>query len=774
MKVSRQPTLFNAEPDPWQLDAAHEQLAASVVFAEPPHGPYDYSVPAGLAAKLKPGQRVQVPLGKGNRPIAGYCTSVGIKPAGRRPLKPVSRVLDELPLLSASMLRLAEWMADYYLCPLGQVLQAIVPAGVRGKAGTREMTFLSVPLAVREQLIAGTLKLGEKQLDAMRILAASPRPLTPPELALAAKCTLGPIGELRKKKLVKAEVRRIQQMEVEEVATPREKHLLLNADQQAALDYILAALRDRRHETILMHGVTGSGKTEVYIRAIDEVIQYGRQAIVLVPEISLTPQTRSRFKSRFASVAVLHSHLSDAERHWHWQQIARGEVQVVVGARSAVFAPTPQLGLIVIDEEHDGSFKQGEQPRYHARDVALKRAEMESVPLVLGSATPSLESWHRATREGSGFGVQGSEQIRLIDMPRRVSDRPLPNVQTIDLRVEFQNRTSRGAVSRSLNRAIEDALREDGQVILLLNRRGFSTHIQCPACGHVVKCPACDLALTHHRAGDQVICHYCDFQMEAPVRCPQCSFDGIRFSGVGTERLEAEIKSRFRDVPVLRMDSDTMQRPGSHETALARFRSGEVKILLGTQMIAKGLDFPNVTLVGVVNADTTLHFCDLRAAERTFQLVTQVAGRTGRGDKGGRVLVQTFSPDHYAILAALDHDYATFAKAELPTRQEHLYPPFASLIRLIIRGESEPATEQFAETTGQKLRTAIEAAQIGNRVLGPAPCPIARLRGLFRFHVLMSSPDGERLRAAVRNVLTELEPVEGVQWVVDVDPLDLL
>jgi primosomal protein N' (replication factor Y) (superfamily II helicase) len=761
---SRQPTLFNAEPDPWQFDAAQEQLAATVVFAEQPHGPYFYSIPPVLAAKLKPGQRVQVPLGKGNRSIAGYCTAVTMKPVGTRPLKPVSRIVDELPLLTPAMLRLAEWMADYYLCPLGQVLQAIVPAGVRGKAGTREMTFLSVPPAIREQLEAGMLKLGEKQLDALRILAASPRPLTPPELAQAAKCTLGPIGELRKKKFVKAEVRRIQQLEVEETATPREEHLQLNPDQQVALDCILSALRDRRHETILMHGVTGSGKTEVYIRAIDEVIQYGRQAIVLVPEISLTPQTRSRFKSRFSSVAVLHSHLSDAERHWHWQQIARGEVQVIVGARSAVFAPTPQLGLIVIDEEHDGSFKQGESPRYHARDVALRRAEMENVPLVLGSATPALESWQQAA----------AGHFKLIDMPRRVSDRPLPAVATIDLRTEFQNRSSRGVVSRSLQRAIEEALREDGQVILLLNRRGFNTHIQCPACGHVVKCPACDLALTHHRAGDRAICHYCDFEMEAPVRCPQCTFDGIQFSGFGTERLEAEIKSRFQGVPVLRMDSDTMQKPGSHEAALTRFREGEVKILLGTQMIAKGLDFPNVTLVGVINADTTLHFCDLRAAERTFQLVTQVAGRTGRGDKGGRVLVQTFSPDHYAILAAIEHDYARFAAAELPSRKEHLYPPFASLIRLIIRGESEPAAEQFADTAGARLRAAIEATQIEHRVLGPAPCPIAKLRGLFRFHVLTSSSDGDKLRAAVRSVVEQFEPVEGIQWVVDVDPLDLL
>lgn len=792
----QQNSLFDTTPEPWQLDAAEDRLLAKVAFSEPPHGPYDYVVPANLAAQIAPGQRVQVPLGKGNRPTVGYCIGVTVQAGLQRRLKPVRSILDAHPLATAAMLRLAQWMADYYLCPLGQVLQTMIPAGVRGQAGTREMSFLTVPPETAERLARGEIKLGEKQLAALRILVESPRPLTPPELAEAARCTLGPISELRKKRLVQVTVRRIQQLEVDEAPPPQEQHLELNCDQSDALECILRALRERRHETILMHGVTGSGKTEVYIQAIDEVIQYGRQAIVLVPEISLTPQTRVRFRSRFAKVAVLHSHLSDAERHWHWQQIARGEVQVVVGARSAVFAPTPNLGLIVIDEEHDASFKQGESPRYHARDVALQRAIMEQVPLVLGSATPSLESWQRASpqfQEGSEFKVQGSElkardaatlnlelptsnpeRFTLIDMPRRVSDRPLPAVDTIDLRVEFESRKSRGAVSRSLQRAIEESLRQDGQVILLLNRRGYSTHIQCPACGHVVKCPACDLALTHHRTGDVVLCHYCDFQMAAPVRCPECAFDGIRFSGFGTERLEAEITGRFPAVPLIRMDSDTMQKPGSHEAALDKFRSGEVKILLGTQMIAKGLDFPNVTLVGVINADTTLHFCDLRAAERTFQLVTQVAGRTGRGDKGGRVLVQTFSPDHYAIRAAIQHDYAQFAAAEMPSRRDHLYPPFASLIRLIVRGESEPAVEQLVEAAGERLRSVLEASNAEHRVLGPAPCPIAKLRGLFRYHLLASCVAGDTLRGAMRDVIENLPAMEGVQWVVDVDPLDLL
>ena len=757
-----QKNLFETEPDPWTLDATSEQQVAEIAFADPPHGPFSYKVPPTLRGPLGPGQRVQVPLGKGNRGVIGYCLNVSTKPVGSRPLKEVLAVVDPTPLLSPAMLRLAQWMSEYYLCPLGQVLHAVLPAGVREQAGTREMTFFRVSKEIAAKL--AELNLPPKQLEVMRILIASPRPLTAPELAKAAKCTPAPISELRKKKLLQASVQRIQNVEIEERAHVREEHLDLNADQQAALDVILNSLTNRQHQCVLMHGVTGSGKTEVYIRAIDEVIRFGRQAIVLVPEISLTPQTRRRFSSRFESVAVLHSHLSDAERHWHWQRIVRGEVQVVIGARSAIFAPTPQLGLVVIDEEHDHSFKQGESPRYHARDVALRRAQAENVPLVLGSATPALESW-QAVKRG---------EFQLIDMPTRVSNRPLPDVATIDLRTEFKNRSARGAISRPLQLAIEQALGEDGQVILLLNRRGYSTHIQCPSCGFVANCPHCSIALTHHKDGDRIVCHYCDHQERAPAKCPDCKFDGIRYSGLGTERLEAEVKARFANVPVLRMDSDTMTKPNSHEEAFDKFRRGEIKILLGTQMIAKGLDFPNVTLVGVVNADTALHFPDFRAAERTFQLVTQVAGRTGRGDKGGRVLVQTFSPEHFAIQAALKHDYEMFASAELPVRLDHGYPPHTSLVRMIIRGDEQSIVEAFAEQAVEKFRSGLDLAAVQHRILGPAPCPISRLRGKFRHHALLSSADGAALRAVVAKVTAALQAPAEVQWVIDVDPLDLL
>jgi primosomal protein N' (replication factor Y) len=395
-------------------------------------------------------------------------------------------------------------MSSYYLCPWGQVLEAVVPSGVRGLAGTRAVTFFSLPAEVGKRL--PELRLPAKQAAVLRCLAAAARPLTAAQLCRAAECTTGPLQALRKKGLIDAEARRVHQQGHAVAAMVAEARPVMNTAQEQALGAILDALRGRRHETVLVHGVTGSGKTEVYMRAIEEAISYRRQAIVLVPEISLTPQTIARFRSRFEEVAVLHSQLSPAERHWHWRKIARGDTQVVVGARSAVFAPAPHLGLIVLDEEHDASFKQDSAPRYHAREVAIRRAELEQIPVVLGSATPALESW-LAARQGG---------YRLVELPERVLARPLPDVRIIDLRVEYRHRFHRGAISRPLKQAIGEALRDGGQVILLLNRRGYSTCIQCPACGKVVCCPHCDIALTHHRQGEKAMCHYCDYQTPPP------------------------------------------------------------------------------------------------------------------------------------------------------------------------------------------------------------------------------------------------------------------
>jgi primosomal protein N' (replication factor Y) (superfamily II helicase) len=760
--MSRQQPLFETEPAPWELDQASEQLVATVVFPGGPQTVFHYRVPDALRDQMEPGRRVRAPFGRSDRMQLGYCVQLETRSDVPRRLKSVAEVVDSRALLSSTMLRLTQWMADHYLCTWAAALEAVLPAGVRSQAGTRRVTLLSLAADAKEKMVDG--KLSKKQLEIVRFLAANPQPIEPGQLARSAHCTPAPITALRRKGILSAVTERISSELKHQLTVKRQLPFELNDDQRAALAAIQDPLRAPRHETILIHGVTGSGKTEVYIQAIQEAVSYGRQAIMLVPEISLTPQTEERFRARFDRVAVLHSHLSDAQRHWHWERIARGEVQVVVGARSAVFAPVPHLGLIVLDEEHESSFKQEIAPRYHAREVALWRAREERIPLVLASATPSLESWYRAK--------QG--EYRLVEMPRRVFNRPLPAVATIDLRDEFRSYRSRGAVSRQMHQAIEAALRDGGQVILLLNRRGYSTHIQCPMCGNVVRCPNCDLPLTHHRAGEMAICHYCDYQQPSPQECPECGATAIHFRGLGTQRLEAEIRARFPQAAVLRMDTDAMQSPGSHDRALSAFRDGKVQILLGTQMIAKGLDFPNVTLVGVINSDTALHLPDFRAAERTFQLVTQVAGRTGRGEKGGRVLVQTFSPEHPAIRAAVKHDFAAFAREELPTRQAHGYPPTAAMVRLIVRGISLEQTKAMAQTIGDRLRASLGNFSPTPRVLGPAAAPFAKLRGHYRYHLQLQGPDGEALRALVRKATEGLETMENLLWAADVDPLEML
>jgi primosomal protein N' (replication factor Y) (superfamily II helicase) len=763
-----QKALFDTQPPQWEVDDAATALIATVVLPTGPGGEFDYLVPAAMVGdaqserKLEPGRRVRVPFGRANRSVVGYCVDVATKPTGGRKLKSVISVLDRRTLLSPAMLRVTRWMADYYLCSWGQALEAVVPAGVRRDVGARDVTLLAVSPNAAERM--QTLKLSAKQFEVLSVLEASEQPLTAKQLATQAGCTTGPINELRRKGLVVSTVERVDTDRAAVATYVREAPHKLNADQHAALAEIRDALNAAEHRTILVHGVTGSGKTEVYIQAIEQVVRFGRQAILLVPEISLTPQTVARFRARFDRVAVLHSHLSDVERHEHWRRIARGDVDVVVGARSAIFAPTPHLGLIVLDEEHESTFKQETAPRYHARDVALRRAADQKVPLVLASATPSLESWHRAQRG----------DFRLVEMPRRVLDLPLPAVRTIDLRHETHGKQSRGAISRQLHRAMDEALRDGGQVILLLNRRGHSTHIQCPACGHSLRCAECDLALTFHRQDNTAICHYCDYHAPAPNACPECKFTGIRFSGFGTQKLEAEVRARFPDHPCLRMDTDSMRGRGSHEEALAGFRDGRHHILLGTQMIAKGLDFPNVTLVGVINADTSLHFPDFRAAERTFQLVTQVAGRTGRGPKGGRVLVQTLSPDAPAIVAAVRHDLPAFAAQELPHREALGYPPFASMIRIVIRGRNGKAAQALAEELSRRIQHETEHPNAQVRILGPAPAPMARLRGSYRYQIQLQSADGDLLRNLVRAATYNLKLRDDVAWIADVDPLDMM
>ncbi len=763
--TTAQQNLFSDEDQPWEADDRRDRLIARVVFPEGPPEPYDYEVPEPLRPMIQAGQRVRAPLGRGDRPLIGYCVELKSNPELQRKLKCLSQIIDPLPLLTPSMLRLTRWMSEYYLCPWGDTLQTVLPAAVRSKQALRELTLVALsPHVARIMAGAKPPKITAKQQAVLDFLQRINGEISLADLAEKCECSPAPIQSLREKKLVLFTKRYVGEGVGQLDTGERDQPWQLNADQQRALDVIHHAQQAGEHKTVVLHGVTGSGKTEVYMQAIAETLRFKRQAIILVPEISLTPQTRERFLARFEHVAVLHSQLRDAERLWHWERIVRGEVSVIVGARSAIFAPCPHLGLVILDEEHEGSFKQDKAPRYHARDVALFRARAESIPLVLGSATPALETWQRAL---TGEAV-------LCDLPTRVSDRPLPLVKTIDLRVEAQNKMNSGAITRTLHIAMKETLDDRGQVILLLNRRGYSTHIQCPQCGEAERCPHCDLALTHHRQQELAICHYCDYQIKTPTSCSKCHFAGLKFSGLGTQKLEAEVKARFRDARVLRMDTDTMKAPGSYAAAFESFRNREIDILLGTQMIAKGLDFPNVTLVGVINADTALHLPDYRAAERTFQLVTQVAGRTGRGERGGRVLVQTFNPDHPAIIAATKHDYAAFADVELPVRSLFHYPPYWPLARIIVRGPSEPVALAVAQNLATEIGTRINAARPESRILGPAAAPIAKIRDLYRFHFQIQCPDQDVLRTAIKSGLALQKIPEGVQCLVDIDPQDML
>ncbi|MCH2113769.1 MAG: primosomal protein N' [Pirellulales bacterium] len=768
--MSSQKNLFDTAPPDWELDQHRQRRVAAVVLSGGARGVFDYLVPekfcdtASRDSLLEPGRRVSVPFGRANRHLQGYCVGLETKTIDPRRMKDVAAVVDSSILLSPPMLRLTKWIADYYLCPWGQVLEAVVPAGVRRLAGTREVTLLHVPPDVAQRL--AQVKVGsKKQRQALETLAAGRRPLTARQLADAVGCTAGPIRQLLKQGLVEAQTKRIGTDKFDDdSAVEREPALALNTEQRRALQIIEDALESSEAAGIVLHGVTGSGKTEVYLQAIEHVVGFGKQAIVLVPEISLTPQTVSRFRARFDAVAVLHSHQTHAERHRQWQRIARGEVQVVVGARSAIFAPTPHLGLIVIDEEHESSFKQDTAPRYHARDVAWQRALDERIPLVLGSATPSLEAWQRVKQD----------EFKLATLPKRVMDLPMPDVVIVDLRDPAQSRGGGGGISRQLRQAMVCALADGGQVILLLNRRGFSTHIQCPACGHVLNCPHCELSLTYHRQKNNALCHYCDYHQPPPTACPDCASPSIRYGGLGTQKLESEIRRNFPEHVCARMDTDSMKARGSHERVLKAFGRGEIHILLGTQMIAKGLDFPNVTLVGVINADTALHLPDFRAGERTFQLVAQVAGRTGRGRQGGRVLVQTLNPDHPAIRAAVHHDYPTFAEQEVAFRQELQYPPWGAMIRLLIRGPREETARAVAEELAGQLQRSATAQEDGFRLVGPAAAAIPKLRGNFRFQIQLHAAQMSPLCQLVEQTMAQHKPPKEVVTTIDVDPWDML
>ncbi len=741
-----------------------DRSLVSVCLPVPVPTAFTYRAPGGDRTGIVPGRRVRVPFGK--RTLDGWC--VGFPDPEETPeagveIKEVVEVLDDGPLLSPELLDLAHWIAETYACSWGEALSACVPAGVR--AGGADATVLHAALAVApDEARAAAARFAEKQTKRARllqILLEHPEGLALRDLVRSAQCTDSPARTLAKLGLVNITERRVLADPFAGAEPEPAAGVTLSDAQERAVAAIADAAGAGRHAAFLLHGVTSSGKTEVYLRAIRDVVARGRQALVLVPEISLTPQTVARFRGWFERVAVLHSALTDAERRRQWHEIREGRADVVIGPRSAVFAPVPQLGLVVLDEEHEGSFKQQSAPRYHAREVALERARRAGAVVLLGSATPALETWVRARRG----------ELTLLELPARVGGGALPRVELVDMVTEALETKRRDLLSRRLVDVVRRALAKRRQAILFLNRRGFATSVYCSRCGGTLKCSRCSVALTYHRAHGTVLCHPCGEERRLPSHCPECGGPGLARLGAGTERLEDAVRAAFPGVRLARMDSDAMHDRDSYERVLGAFRRGEVDVLLGTQMIAKGLHFPNVTAVGVVSADASLLVPDFRAAERTFQLVAQVAGRAGRSSEPGVVVVQTVQPRHPALLRAVRHDYEGFAAAEVAERTRFRWPPATRLVRVVVAAKDDAAARARASEVADAVRAALPPGS--HDVLGPARCPVERVRSRFRWHVVLRADDEPVLRAAVLRLRRFASRARGAELTLDVDPADL-
>ena len=762
----------------------------------------------------------------------------------RKGIRPLLAVLDAEPTLSRPQLRLARWMAEYYVAPVGVVLRAMLPAvlsdasrevltlmaGVGpGRLRPRERRLVEAlseragphsVRALRRRLQMGSLWPEIRSLSARGVLRHETLPPRPPPvktervvqlvrwvedlkelegifgrarrqaqayrtlavsggaLGLAhltgqAGFSRSVIGGLQKKGLAVVQEREVRRDPFADIPVEKGPRHVPTPRQAEVIRALIDSVESVGSQPLLLHGITGSGKTLVYIELLSHVLAQGRGAIVLVPEISLTPQTVARFRARFGDeVAVLHSALSDGERYDAWRQLRAGERRIAVGARSAVFAPVRALGVVVVDEEHDGSYKQSEAPRYQARDIAVVRALQEDALCVLGSATPSLESWHNVER--GKFG--------RLSLPERVGGGSLPPVRLVDLRSERRAGASEEGVrseggivlTRPLVDAVSRRLARDEQTILLLNRRGYSSFIQCRECGNVERCTHCSISLTYHRLTRRLLCHHCRYGAPVPSRCPRCGSTDLSFRGLGTEQVERVVAETFPTARIARMDVDTTSAKWSHHEILDRVGRGEVDILLGTQMIAKGLDFPRVTLVGVVNADVGIHLPDFRASERTFQLLSQVAGRSGRGTLRGEVVVQTSLPDHYAIRAALDHDYGAFAQREMAERRDPAYPPVARLVNVVVSSPRAEDAARSAEAGARWLRRRPRATSDLD-LIGPAPAPIERLHGRWRWHFMLRSASARTLGEAARELQSGFRPKgRDVRVIIDRDPTALL
>ncbi len=772
--------LWSEAPAPTPVAYADVALAADA-GPEVADQLFTYALPPALADVVRPGHRVLVPFANRRTPLPAVVFAVRAQPGAPAagPLREVLSVQEPEPLLGNDELDLARFLAERTCCGLGQAVRPLLPPGPREGGGTRSV-FAYFPRADAglprpEEALARA----PAQRRAWRAICAEPG-LTQAELGVRG-CQAAALSSLLQRGLVERRAQTVRRDPFAgDVEGPPAEPPPLTAEQGAAVARVVAALGG--YAAFLLWGVTGSGKTEVYLRVIERVLAAGGQALCLVPEIALTPQTVAHFRARFGrAVAVLHSGLGEGERRDEWWRVRDGGADVAVGARSAVFAPMPRLGVLVVDEEHEASYRQDEAPRYHARDVALWRAERLRIPVILGSATPDL---------GSFAAAQGGSVV-LLPLRRRVGDRPLPAVRVIDRR-QMQGagaataqaappgdapRAGGTPSSRLFSPELRDAvgrhLRRRAQVLLLLNRRGFAPLLLCGACGFCARCQSCSVSLCYHQAEHALRCHYCHAERPVPRLCPRCGGAFLWLKGSGTERLAAEVSALWPEARVARMDLDTTRARGAHRRIYEAFRAGEADVLVGTQMVAKGWDVPGVTLVGVMDADIALHHPDYRGAERTFQLLCQVAGRAGRGEEPGEVLVQTYSPEHPAIVAAAEHDYAAFAREELALRRQAGFPPFAHLVRLLAWAPRAVDAEAGAQAAVDALRAV--GLPPGADLWGPGAAPLARLRGAYRWQLALRGPDGPALRrlasAALHRCLRQRPPA---RLAVDPDPLSLL
>lgn len=785
---------------------------------------FDYLIPEQWSGVIQPGMRVIVPFGP--RKIQGFVTSLKSQSEFNK-LREIIEPMELEPVLNKELLDLGDWLTEYTLCFKIFAYQVMLPAALKAKyekkvklAAGVQLADLSEPIRAlfenklmvdwEEALKNGMLpllqkeaangkleviyivkeKVKKKQLKFVRPFVSFPElkeiiegfpqkaekqkqvlnyfvehfdAVELRQLVAELKTTSATIKALVEKKLLTEYVMEVYRDPFEHRTFKRTKPLPLTNSQQTAIEPILNAIETDRHEVFLLYGVTGSGKTEIYLQSIQEVIERGQEAIVLVPEISLTPQMVNRFKGRFGDlVAVLHSGLSAGEKYDEWRKIQRKEVKVAVGARSAIFAPFENLGIIIIDEEHETSYKQEEMPRYHARDVAIERAKTYNCPVVLGSATPSLESFARAQKN----------VYQLLSLPKRMNNQTLPSVEIIDMREELRN-GNRSMFSQKLFDMLKDRIEKKQQSVLFLNKRGHSSFVMCRDCGYVMNCPNCEISLTYHRVHEQMKCHYCGYESHVPKHCPECSSEYIRYFGTGTQKVEDELGKILPEARVIRMDVDTTGRKGSHERLLTDFQNGKADILLGTQMIAKGLDFPNITLVGVLSADTMLHLPDFRASEKTFQLLTQVSGRAGRHQLPGEVIIQTYTPEHYSVELAGTQDYDLFYQREMMIRKAHHYPPFFYLSLITVSHDQLMTVVTATEKIVNYVRSQVSNDAV---VLGPAASPIPRINNRYRYQCLIKYKREPNLSKMLKTILDQYQAdtKSGLMVTIDVNPFILM